>query len=121
MQSKGKDWGVYASLPDAISALQRTYTTSPGHPPPYTTSPAHLSPTATHPRKLTFRVYFSSSDVMIGKGGQQYFENCWEQGNVQGDIEFVAKTVPDTDHDSIILPEKGWIEENFAEVRRVMS
>lgn len=112
MQKDGKNWGAYASLPDAISALQRTYTTSPAHPPSTTTA---------HPHKLTFKVYFSSSDVMIGKGGQQYFEDCWKQGNTQGDIEFVAKTVPDSDHDSVILPEKGCIEEVFEEVKKVMG
>lgn len=56
---------------------------------------------------------------MIGKSGQEYFENCWKDGNTQGVVEFMAKTVPDTDHDSIILPEKGCIEEVFGEVRRV--
>lgn len=102
MQSKGKGWGAYSSLPEAINALRTTYT-------------SHSC------RKLTFKAYFSSSDMMIGKGGQQYFEDCWKQGNSQGDVEIVVKTVPDTDHDSVILPEKGCIEEVFAAVRRVMS
>ena len=53
---------------------------------------------------------------MIGKGGQSYFEDCWRQGNIRGEVDFVAKTVPDTDHDSIILAEKGCIEEVFGEV-----
>jgi hypothetical protein len=56
---------------------------------------------------------------MIGKGGQQYFESCWKAANTSGEIDFVAKTVPDSDHDSIILAEKGCIEEVFMEVKRV--
>lgn len=110
MQRTGKDWGVYSSLPKAIEALKATYTSDPS--PPY-------SPSTSPSRKLTFHVYFSSSDVMIGKGGQQYFEDCWRQGNEDGKIEYKAKVAEDTDHDSIILPEKGWIEEVFGEVKKV--
>lgn len=105
MQQDAKDWGVYCSLPKTIDALKGVYGVDPS-----------TSASSTNPRKLTFHVYFSSSDVMIGKGGQQYSEDCWRQGDTQKEIEFVAKTVPETDHDSIILAEKGCIEEVFGEV-----
>ncbi|CAD0108449.1 unnamed protein product [Aureobasidium uvarum] len=99
MQKEGNDWDVYASLPTAIKALQTLYTA---------------------PRQLSFLAYFSESDVMIGKGGKQYFEDCWRQGNGRdGEVKFMAKTVPDTDHDSIVLAEKGCVEEVFREVKRL--
>ncbi|KAG9529475.1 hypothetical protein KCU93_g3523, partial [Aureobasidium melanogenum] len=135
MQKQGQDWGVYSPLPKAISVLKTTFGTNPvtSSPPTNLSSTAPASstvpasssstnpppPSSTHPRKLTFHVYFSSSDVMIGKGGQQYFESCWKAANTSGEIDFVAKTVPDSDHDSIILAEKGCIEEVFMEVKRV--
>ncbi|KAI4740458.1 hypothetical protein E4T50_09105 [Aureobasidium sp. EXF-12298] len=117
MQKQGQDWGVYSSLPKAISVLETTFGTNPSPTSPDPTN--QPPPSSTHPRKLTFHVYFSSSDVMIGKGGQQYFESCWKAANTSGEIDFVAKTVPDSDHDSTILAEKGCIEEVFMEVKRV--
>jgi len=100
MQKDAQDWGgVYTSLPTAISALQETY------------------PNPTRPLKLT--AYFAASDNMIGKGGQKYFEQCWENANSHGQVEFEAKSVNDTDHDSITLVEKGCLEEVFGEVARL--
>lgn len=119
MQKDGEDWGVYSSLPKAIEVFKTTYT-SEAQPQSITSGPTPSSSSSSfHPRRLTFAVYFSSSDVMIGKGGQQYFENCWKQGNADEKIEYKARTVPESDHDSIILPEKGWIKEVFGQVKKV--
>lgn len=58
---------------------------------------------------------------MIGKGGQKYFEQCWKEGNADGEgiVRCEAKVVKGTDHDSIVLAEKGVLGDVFREVRRV--
>ena len=108
IQRDGKDWGVYSSLPAAITALRDTYA-------PSGNSGVDNSST------LVFKAYFAESDVMIGRGGREYFEKCWREGNVDGDgqVRFEAKVVEGADHDSIVLPEKGVIGEVFREIKRV--
>jgi hypothetical protein len=98
IERDGKDWGVYSSLPSAISLLR-----------------GHLQ------GNLTIKAYFAESDVMIGQGGQGYFEKCWREGNVEGEvsIRFEAKAVEGTDHDSIVLTEKGVVGDVFREVKKL--
>ena len=92
MQKDSKDWCTYTSLPTIISSLQQLY--------------------PQQSRPLTIRAYFAASDQIIGKGGQVYFEECWSKGNdAQGQVDFAAKGVDDTDHDSITLVEKGCLGE----------
>jgi hypothetical protein len=98
MQTEGRDWGVYSSLPSAISLLRTQFQD-----------------------KLTVKAYFAESDVMIGRGGQEYFEKCWREGNAEGDgrVRFEAKVVDSTDHDSIVLVEKGVVGDVFREVKKL--
>ena len=113
MQREGKDWGVYTSLPLCVDLLRSTYTPQ--------------SPDASSTATLTLRVYFAESDALIGKGGQKYFEQCWEEGNGdaegngdgEGRIRFGASVVQGVDHDSIVLAEKGVLGDVFREVNRV--
>jgi hypothetical protein len=97
-QNPGKDWGVYSSLPSAISLLR-----------------AHFQ------EALTFKAYFAETDVMIGQGGQKYFETCWREGNAEGEgrVKFEAKVVGGTDHDSIVLVEKGVVGDVFRGVKKL--
>jgi hypothetical protein len=107
MQKHGKYWGVYASLPSAIASLRNTYAAQ------------SFESSATPP--LTFKAYFAASDALIGQGGQRYFEQCWREGNAEaeGKVRFEAKVVDGTDHDSIVLTEKGVIGDVFREVKRL--
>jgi hypothetical protein len=94
----GKDWGVYSSLPSAVTLLRE------------------------HSQGVfTVKVYFAETDVMIGKGGQGYFEKCWRGSNVDGEghVRFQAKVVEGTDHDNIPLTEKGVIGDVFREVKEL--
>jgi hypothetical protein len=94
IQREGKDWGVYSSLPSSICLLRE------------------------HSQGVfTVKVYFAETDVMIGKGGQRYFEKCWKEGN--GHVRFEAKVVKGTDHDNIPLTEKGVVGEVFREVKKL--
>lgn len=106
MQKTGKDWGVYSSLPSAIASLRNTY--------------AAQSSDASSTSGLTFRAYFAASDALIGQGGQKYFEQRWREGNAEaeGKVRFEAKVLDGTDHDSIVLTEKGVIGDVFREVKR---
>ncbi|THW31559.1 hypothetical protein D6D22_10088 [Aureobasidium pullulans] len=98
MQKDSKDWCTYTSLPTTISSLQQLY--------------------PQQSRPLTIRAYFAASDQIIGRGGQVYFEECWKKGNdVQGQVDFAAKGVDDTDHDSITVVEKGCLGEIFREIK----
>lgn len=67
--------------------------------------------------KLKLRVYFAASDVMIGKGGQEYFKKCWQKGGVSEVIDFESKELPGTDHDSALIDQDaGAMKIIFAEV-----
>lgn len=55
--------------------------------------------------KLRVRLYFSESDIMTGKKGQQYFQSCWTGepgGEDRGDYLDVETTmIAKSDHDSV--------------------
>ncbi|KEQ92145.1 hypothetical protein AUEXF2481DRAFT_432976 [Aureobasidium subglaciale EXF-2481] len=99
LQEDGKDWGDYANLSELISTLQQTY------------------PKGT--RQLTMQAYFAETDVIVGKGGQKYFERCWREGNAGQEVKFQARVVEGSDHDNIPLAEKGCIGEMFKEIKRL--
>jgi hypothetical protein len=69
--------------------------------------------------KLVVRVFFAESDVMIGKGGQKYFDDCWKQDGVSDAINYESKELAGTDHDSALIDqEKGALKAIFGEVGR---
>lgn len=55
--------------------------------------------------KLCVKIYFAESDIMSGKAGQRYFESCWTGQDTELDecCDLTVKTIPETDHDSILL------------------
>ena len=65
---------------------------------------------------LKVQVFYADSDMMIGKKGAQYFDNCWRQGNLNGLIDYVSEVIPATTHDSLCATECGVIERVCAEV-----
>lgn len=48
--------------------------------------------------RLKVQMYFAENDSMIGKKGQAYMEECWEDQDV---FDFEARRVLGTDHDSL--------------------
>ncbi|CAN8096731.1 unnamed protein product [Discula destructiva] len=55
--------------------------------------------------RLRIRVYFAETDMMIGKQGQEYLNECFRGGSngIAPDIvDFEAATIVGSDHDSII-------------------
>lgn len=64
--------------------------------------------------RLKIHAYFASSDVMIGKHGQEYFEQIWRQPGVEDFVDFESTTLDKTNHDSVVLdPKNGALESVF--------
>lgn len=70
-------------------------------------------------QKLKVQVFYAASDMMIGKGGQEYFDRLWGRDGVEEVIDFESKELPDTDHDSALLDQHaGAMERIFEQVAR---
>lgn len=70
--------------------------------------------------KLQVEVYFAESDIMIGKGGQEYFEQCWQQDGVADAIDFEATELPGINHETAIMDlKKGGLKPAFEHVARL--
>lgn len=52
---------------------------------------------------LRVDAFFAASDLMIGKGGQEYFEKCWRQEGMAGKVDFESQICEGTDHDSVLV------------------
>ena len=69
--------------------------------------------------KLKVDVYFAESDIMIGKTGQEYFDQCWQDNEVPNIIEYESMELPGTNHDSTVLDlKKGALEHIFDKVKK---
>ena len=72
-----------------------------------------------NPGRANLRVegLFSGSDIMIGKGGREYFEKCWQHDDVKNSVEFMTKTYPKANHDSLLIDyKKGALRDVFEKV-----
>jgi hypothetical protein len=70
--------------------------------------------------KLKVEAFFSGSDIMIGKRGQEYFEQCWQQDEFKEILDFATKTYPKANHDSVIMDYKnGALRDVFENVARL--
>lgn len=54
-------------------------------------------------RKLRVEAFFAGSDILIGKGGQKFFEQCWQSEEVRTSVDFATSTFKDADHDSVLI------------------
>ncbi|KAK4964282.1 hypothetical protein LTR66_001019 [Elasticomyces elasticus] len=83
--------------------------------------PTHASNEEEHScRKLKIRAFFSESDVMIGKKGQEYFERCWTSSTeIREVVDFSSTTVKGTDHETIIELQDGPLQEIMKEVKQL--
>ncbi|KAK5172044.1 uncharacterized protein LTR77_003681 [Saxophila tyrrhenica] len=69
--------------------------------------------------KLEMHVYYAESDMMIGKGGQAYFDKCWNQSMVSEVVDYHSVELSGTDHDSALIDQdKGAMKHIFAAVGR---
>jgi len=56
--------------------------------------------------KVSVEAFFAGSDIMIAKGGQKYFEQCWQSDEVKGEVDFTTSTFVGADHDSLLGDQK---------------
>ncbi len=68
--------------------------------------------------RLKVQAYYAESDIMIGKGGQAFFEKKWSQSEFADAIDFETFYTPKTDHDTICNPTNGILAKIFDEVKK---
>jgi hypothetical protein len=68
--------------------------------------------------KLKVKVVFGEEDAMIGKKERMYFEDCWTQEKCGRGVEIQDVEVEGIDHDSVVEPSKGAVEELFSVAKR---
>jgi hypothetical protein len=69
--------------------------------------------------KLRMEAAFASSDVIIGKGGQEYFEKCWRREGIADGVDFVSRTCEGVDHDGVLVDfHKGALKGLFESVAK---
>jgi hypothetical protein len=74
--------------------------------------------TSTARPTLKMRVFYAESDMMIGEGGKEYFEECWKQPDVSEHVGFESHTIPGTNHETLLMDfEKGPLQSVFDEIR----
>ena len=68
--------------------------------------------------KLKVQVFFAESDMLIGKGGQMYLEQCWSRHGVSDCVTFESKVLPGTNHETVIMDlKKGALKPLFEEIK----
>ena len=69
--------------------------------------------------KLRMEAAFASSDVIIGKGGQEYFEKCWRREGIADGVDFASRTCEGVDHDGVLVDfHKGALRGFFESVAK---
>ncbi|KAF2147799.1 hypothetical protein K461DRAFT_248700, partial [Myriangium duriaei CBS 260.36] len=67
--------------------------------------------------KLRIEAFFAASDVMTARRGQEFIEQCWQNDEVKGKVDFATTTLPDTNHDSVLIDyEKGALRTVFERI-----
>lgn len=64
-----------------------------------------ISEEAESPPKLTVRIYYGETDMMIGEEGPKYMDNCWkgkEDGEFNDVLDFSSRHLVGSDHDTVI-------------------
>lgn len=66
--------------------------------------------------RLTLDVFFAEEDSSSGQRGSQWFDDCWKDRNDEGCIHYRRRTVPGTNHETIMRKENGVIQSIFDEI-----
>jgi hypothetical protein len=72
----------------------------------------------TREEKLKVQAFFAETDMMSGKKGQAYFEECWTQSGLDDVVSFEAFTVPGSNHDSLCDSAPDVLEKILLEAKR---
>lgn len=87
MKGGKADWGVLADYEACVQSI----------------ADAEGKSIAAGAAKLKMDAAFASSDVIIGKGGQEYFEKCWRRESVAANVDFESRTFDGTNHDTVLI------------------
>ena len=77
--------------------------------------------------QFVLKVFWAEKDTLVGKKGEEYFEKCFQRytGDRQSSkdehkscISYESETVPETDHDTLFLPQYGALSMILDEIRR---
>ena len=72
--------------------------------------------------KLKVRAFFATTDAIIGRGGQEYFDRCWHEDKLAGALTYETETLPGTDHDSVLIDtRKGALKKVFEDVASIST
>jgi hypothetical protein len=88
----GADWGEAADYSSCIRKIAD--------------NEAALATREPNAVKLSGEAFFAESDIMSAERGQKYFEQCWQNDEVKGKVDFATSTLPGTDHDSVLIDQK---------------
>jgi hypothetical protein len=73
-------------------------------------------------KRLRVDASFAASDLLIGKGGQEYFEKCWRQEGMAGKVDFDSHICEGTDHDSVLVDFRlGSLKKVFGRIAALRS
>ncbi|KAL2398848.1 hypothetical protein ABEF93_005649 [Exophiala dermatitidis] len=114
-------WGPcdnYESYAEALEArLQEYYRCAESEEGYSSRFSAESSPETTQHR-FALKVFWAETDRMIGKKGEEYFDRCFQRfagdgqtsnGERESCISYESEVIPDTDHDTLCLPQYGAI------------
>lgn len=115
-------WGScdnYESYADALEAKLQEYDQhaerEEGGSTRASAATAGLNASATQHR-FVLKVFWAERDKMIGKKGREYFDKCFQRftrdgqssnGEHKSCLSYESEEVPDTDHDTLCLPQYG--------------
>ncbi|MCJ1430709.1 hypothetical protein MMC27_000059 [Xylographa pallens] len=101
-------WGLFADTDEAVSMVvsqERGLA-----------SVANSSQNGLRQEKLRIAVFFAESDIMIGKKGQEWFNQCWQSQDISDVIFYTSETVPHSSHETICGPEQGIFATLFKDI-----
>lgn len=77
--------------------------------------------------QFVLKVFWAERDILIGKKGEEYFDDCFQRftrdgqssnGERQSCLSYESEVVPDTDHDTLCLPQYGALSKILDDIWR---
>ncbi|KAF2160171.1 hypothetical protein M409DRAFT_29466 [Zasmidium cellare ATCC 36951] len=69
-------------------------------------------------KKFRVRLHFAEDDIMIGKGGQKFFNECWQQSGIEEMVDVKSKEWPGSSHETVLVEfGKGALPSIFNDIK----
>lgn len=72
-------------------------------------------------QQLILRAFWAEDDMMIGRGGAEYFDGCFGQEGVEECISYKGKVMKGTNHDNVVDDSEEALESVYQEVKERWS